>query len=52
MQQQVGQNENLTLKLYEKNVKEDVASIQNNLYEMLKLLRIEDDRTIKVLSII
>lgn len=40
--------ENLTLKAYEKTVKEDVASIQNNLYEMLKLLKIDDDKNIRV----
>ena len=38
-------NENLTLKAYEKKVKEDVRLVHENLHEMLKLLKIEDDRT-------
>ena len=41
-------NENLTLKAYEKKVKEDVRLINENLHELLKLFKIEDDRTMKV----
>lgn len=42
-------NENLTLKAYEKKVKEDVRLINDNLSELLKLFKIEDDRTLKVI---
>ena len=42
-------NENLTLKAYEKKVKEDVRLINDNLTELLKLFKIEDDRTLKVI---
>jgi hypothetical protein len=45
-----GGNENLTLKAYEKKVKEDVRLINENLYELLKLFKIEDERTMKVIS--
>ena len=41
-------SENLTLKAYEKRVKEDIRLIQENLLEMLKLLKIDDDKTLKV----
>ena len=41
-------NENLVLKSYEKNVKQDIRLIHENLYEMLKLLKIEDDKLLKV----
>ena len=41
-------SENLTLKNYEKRVKEDVRLIHENLHEMLKLLKIDDDKTLKV----
>lgn len=41
-------SENLTLKTYEKKVKEDIRLINDNLHEMLKLFRIEDDRTMRV----
>jgi hypothetical protein len=43
-------SENLTLKTYEKKVKEDIRLINDNLHEMLKLFRIEDDRTMRVCS--
>lgn len=33
-------NENLTLKNYEKNVKDEIRSITSNLDEILKLLRV------------
>jgi hypothetical protein len=42
------QSENLTLKSYEKKVKEDIRLINENLNEMLKLLKIEDERTMRV----
>lgn len=35
-------NENLILKNYEKKVKEEVRLINENLFEMLKLLKIDD----------
>ena len=41
-------NENLTLKAYEKKVKEDMRLMHENLHEMLKLLKIEDDKVLKV----
>ena len=41
-------NENLILKTCEKKVKEDVRLIHENLYEMLKLLKMEDDKILKV----
>lgn len=40
--------ENLTLKAYEKKVKEDVKLIHENLNEMLKLVRIEDEKSSRV----
>lgn len=40
-------NENAALKAYEKKVKEDVRMMHENLHEMLKLLKIDDDRTLK-----
>ena len=40
-------SENLALKTYEKKVKEDIRLIHENLHEMLKLFKIEDDRTMK-----
>jgi hypothetical protein len=43
MQQQQKLNTNSTLKTYEKKVKEDVAVIYDNLYEMLKILRSDDE---------
>jgi hypothetical protein len=48
--QSKGLNENLTLKTYEKKVKEDMRLIHENLHEMLKLLRIDDDRTMRVMK--
>lgn len=42
------QNENLILKTCEKKVKEDIRLIHENLYEMLKLLKMEDDKVLKV----
>ena len=44
-------NENVTLKAYEKKVKEDVRLMHENLYEMLKLLKMEDDKVLKVRNI-
>ena len=44
-------NENLVLKSYEKNVKQDIRLIHENLYEMLKLLKIEDDKLLKVYNV-
>ena len=41
-------NENLILKSYEKKVKEDIRLISDNLLEMIKLLKIETDSTLKV----
>ncbi len=41
-------SENLTLKTYEKKVKEDIRLIHENLNEMLKLVKIEDERTMRV----
>ncbi len=41
-------NENLILKAYEKKVKEDIRLISDNLLEMIKLLKIETDSTLKV----
>ena len=41
-------NENLTLKTYEKKVKEDIRLVHENLHEMLKLLKTEDDRAMRV----
>ena len=41
-------SENLTLKSYEKKVKEDIRLIHENLHEMLKLVKIEDERTMRV----
>ena len=41
-------NENLILKSYEKKVKEDIRLINDNLLEMIKLLKIETDSTLKV----
>lgn len=35
-------NENVILKNYEKKVKEEVRLINENLFEMLKLLKIDD----------
>lgn len=57
MQQQAGAgttsnkalNENLILKSYEKKVKEDIRLISDNLMEMIKLLKIETDSTLKVI---
>jgi len=43
-------NENLTLKAYEKKVKDDIRLINENLFEMMKLFKIEDDRTLKVIT--
>jgi hypothetical protein len=43
-------SENLTLKSYEKKVKEDIRLIHENLHEMLKLVKIEDERTMRVKS--
>ena len=43
MQQQQKLNTNSTLKTYEKKVKEDVAVIYDNLYEMLKILKSDDE---------
>jgi len=40
--------ENLTLKAYEKKVKEDIKLIHENLNEMLKLIKIEDEKTSRV----
>jgi len=42
------QSENVILKAYEKKVKEDVRLMNENLHEMLKLLKMEDDKVIKV----
>jgi hypothetical protein len=42
-------SENLTLKAYEKKVKEDVRLINENLNELFKLFKIEDERTLKVI---
>ncbi len=42
------QNENVILKAYEKKVKEDVRLVNENLHEMLKLLKMEDDKILKV----
>lgn len=42
------QNENVILKTYEKKVKEDIRLLHDNLYEMLKLLKMEDDKVLKV----
>lgn len=47
---QKSSNENLTLKAYEKKVKDDVRLINENLFEMMKLFKIEDDRTVKVIN--
>jgi hypothetical protein len=44
-----GLNENQTLKTYEKKVKEDIRLMHENLHEMLKLLKIDDDKTLKVI---
>ena len=44
-------NENVTLKAYEKKVKEDVRLIHENLFEMLKLLKMEDDKVLKVICL-
>ena len=41
-------NENLILKSYEKKVREDIRLISDNLLEMIKLLKIETDSTLKV----
>jgi len=41
-------NEILILKAYEKKVKEDIRLISDNLLEMIKLLKIETDSTLKV----
>jgi hypothetical protein len=43
-------SENLTLKAYEKKVKDDIRLINENLFEMMKLFKIEDDRTVKVMN--
>jgi hypothetical protein len=37
--------ENLTLRAYEKKVKEDIKLIHENLNEMLKLLKLEDEKS-------
>ena len=42
-------SENLALKTYEKKVKEDIRLIHENLHEMLKLFKIDDDRAIRVI---
>jgi len=49
MQSNKQTSENLTLKTYEKKVKEDIRLIHENLHEMLKLVKIEDDRTMRVI---
>lgn len=41
-------SENLTLKLYEKKVREDVKLIHDHLHEILKLVKIDDEKTSKV----
>lgn len=41
-------NENATLKIYEKKVKEDVKLIHENLHEMLKLIKLDDDKSSRV----
>ena len=46
---QKSSNENLTLKAYEKKVKDDIRLINENLFDMMKLFKIEDDRTVKVM---
>jgi mediator of RNA polymerase II transcription subunit 22 len=43
MQQQQKLNQNSTLNTYEKKVKEDVAVIYDNLYEILKILKSDDE---------
>lgn len=43
--------DNLTLKAYEKKVKEDIKLIHENLNEMIKLLKIEDEKTSRVSKI-
>ena len=48
MQSNKQASENLTLKSYEKKVKEDIRLIHENLHEMLKLVKIEDERTMRV----
>ena len=48
MQSNKQASENLALKTYEKKVKEDIRLINENLHEMLKLVKIEDERTMKV----
>ena len=41
-------SENLTIKAYEKKVREDIRLIHENLFELLKLFKVEDDKTLKV----
>lgn len=41
-------NENLTLKSYEKKVKEDIRLIHENLHDMLKLLKIDEEKGSRV----
>ena len=41
-------SENLTIKAYEKKVREDIRLIHENMFELLKLFKVEDDKTLKV----
>ena len=40
-------SENLALKTYEKNVREEIRSIQGNLDEILKLLKFDEERRVR-----
>lgn len=45
-------NENVILKNYEKKVKEEVRLINENLFEMLKLLKIDDSSKVNLFLIV
>ena len=40
------QDDNAVLKTYEKKVREDVRSVFENMHEMLKLFKVEDEKRV------